>query len=143
VQFGISRAMSILNRRRYEVSESEVGRWLYWEAQRTDEWEGGSYPYATPEYEGTSVRAGLEVIRQHGIVPARTKVPRPVDGIEAYRWAQTCDEVLAALGTPQRDYVELLNSWGRHGYPHRVRMSCEVLERLIREDGEVAIITDR
>ena len=38
--------------------------------------------------------------------------------------------------------VRILNSWGR-GYPHRVWMPDETLQRLIDEDGEVALITDR
>ena len=40
------------------------------------------------------------------------------------------------------DAVRILNSWGR-GYPHRVWMPDETLQRLIDEDGEVALITDR
>jgi hypothetical protein len=38
--------------------------------------------------------------------------------------------------------VRILNSWGR-GYPHRVWMPDETLQRLIDEDGEVALVTDR
>ena len=38
--------------------------------------------------------------------------------------------------------VPLLNSWGR-GYPHVVWMPDAVFDRMIREDGEVALVTDR
>ncbi|HYZ08354.1 MAG TPA: hypothetical protein VE709_07135, partial [Pseudonocardiaceae bacterium] len=35
-----------------------------------------------------------------------------------------------------------LNSWGRN-YPHRTWMPDEVLDRLMQEEGEIAIPTDR
>jgi len=38
--------------------------------------------------------------------------------------------------------VPFLNSWGR-GYPHRTWMPDDVLERLMDEEGEVAVPTDR
>jgi len=47
--------------------------------------------------------------------------PSSTDGIAAFRWATKVDEVLAALGTPDSDFVTLLNSWGK-GYPHETRM---------------------
>lgn len=39
---------------------------IYWNAQRNDEWPGGSYPGASPWYEGTSVLAGLDFIKSIG-----------------------------------------------------------------------------
>src|SRR5687767_6560054 len=47
---------------------------IYWEAQRNDPWEGGSYPGAKPIYEGTSVLAGVKVVHKLG-------------HIKEYRWA--------------------------------------------------------
>ena len=41
---------------------------IYWPAQRDDQWPGGSYAGASPFYEGTSVRAGLEVAQKLGYV---------------------------------------------------------------------------
>ncbi len=41
---------------------------IYWPAQRDDQWPGGSYEGASPFYEGTSVRAGLEVAQKLGYV---------------------------------------------------------------------------
>ena len=53
VGFGISRLASQLNRKLYD------GFWLYHEAQKVDEWPG-------EDYEGTSVRAGLDILRTRG-----------------------------------------------------------------------------
>ena len=47
-----------------------------------------------------------------------------------------------ARPTTRAGAVRILNSWGR-GYPHRVWMPDETLQRLIDEDGEVALVTDR
>lgn len=132
VGFGWSRAMSLLNRTRYDA------RWLYREAQKVDEWEG-------EQYEGTSVRAAADVLRARGhrrMVRGQSREESMDGGIAANRWAQSADEVLRALGTPGRDYVTFLNSWGRE-YPRRVRMPGEVLAKLIEQEGEVAIPTDR
>lgn len=134
VGYGISRLASLLNRVRYDAS------WLYHEAQRVDEWPGEGY-------DGTSVRAGLDVLRTSGhrrvSRNGNVKPPSTEDGIQANRWATSIDDVLAVLGSPERDYVEFLNSWGRDGYPHVVRMPATVLERLRLEDGELGVVTDR
>lgn len=137
---GCSRAMSLLNRRRYEP------RWLYDRCKERD---------GDPSGEGTYVRVGLDVLRTLGHVRAKSgedqglkpgeyddRQPVPGDGISANRWATSAQDVLAALGTSERDYVVLINSWGR-GYPHFVRMPVDVLERLRHEDGEIGIVTDR
>lgn len=142
VQFGTSRAMSLLNRKRYNVAETEVGRWLYWESQKTDEWQGGSYPGASPVYEGTSVRAALEIVRAQGIIPARRATPSPTDGISAYRWARSMDDVLVALGREGQGEIPWLNSWGR-GYPRVVYVPVDVHARLLAEHGEYGLVTDR
>ena len=134
VGFGISRAMSLLNRRRYDA------RWLYHVAQHHDE-----YPQTPPE-EGTSVRAGLDILRNVGHRRVWGNVagwPNPVEGISANRWATNIDEWLLATGWEGADEVPLLNSWGR-AYPHVVWVRVDpVLTRLLREDGEFSIITDR
>ncbi len=57
---------------------------LYWEAQRIDPWPGGSYPGATPAYEGTSVLAGAKAVAALGL-------------IREYRWAFTTDDILRAI----------------------------------------------
>lgn len=132
VGFGISRMASLLNRKRYDA------RWLYHEAQKVDEWPG-------EDYDGTSVRAGLDVLRTRGhrVMRSGKAMPEsPAEGIAANRWITSIDDALAVLGTPGRDYVDVLNSWGK-SYPHVVRMPTTVLERLWREDGEMAVVTDR
>jgi hypothetical protein len=132
VGFGCSRAMSLLNRRRYDA------RWLYRQAQLVDEWSD------TPPEEGTSVRAGLDVLRGQGLPRVRglrVWEPDVREGIAANRWATDIDDVLATLGRPGADEVPWANSWGL-GYPRAVWVPTEVLERLLREDGEFGVLTD-
>lgn len=135
VGFGSSRAMSLLNRRRYDA------RWLYHMAQEIDEWEGTNY-------EGTSVRAGMDVLRLYGharVIGKKVGIIDLAEGISANRWATTVDEVMACLQSPRYEamgMVPLLNSWGAD-YPHLTYMPLETLARLIAEDGEATIITDR
>lgn len=57
---------------------------IYWQAQREDEWEGGSYPGAVPQYEGTSVLAGMKVATELGFY-------------DGYEWGFTDDERVAAV----------------------------------------------
>lgn len=133
VGFGVSRMMTLLNRHRYDA------RWLYREAQKYDEWPGESY-------EGTSVRAGLDVVRDQGHRRVHGDHSQPTsrdDGIREFRWATDVTDVLQTLGTPELDYVTLLNSWGRSGYPHFVRMPAVTLDILRLQDGEIGVVTDR
>ena len=58
---------------------------IYWEAQRIDEWEGGSYPGAVPRYEGTSVLAGAKVLMKLGY-------------LKEYRWAFDLNDLVLAIG---------------------------------------------
>lgn len=95
VGFACSWMMSIFNRRLYDACR------LYQEAQRVDEWDD------TPPGEGTSVRAGLDVLRAlgHWVKPHRAPfadLADPAHGIHENRWATTVDEVRTAiaLGCP-------------------------------------------
>ena len=76
VGFASSWAMSILNRRFYDAG------WLYREARKIDEWPGEAY-------DGTSVRAGVEVLRSvgHKFLHQHTHehAPSIEDGIHEYR----------------------------------------------------------
>lgn len=134
VGFGWSRVMSLLNRKRYNAP------WLYHEAQLIDEWPD------TPPAEGTSVRAGGNILLDKGGITVRSTGefgPYPREGVAAFRWATSWDEVRRTLGIP--DFiggVPLLNSWGTY-YPHKVWLPDEVGERLLAESGEAAIPTDR
>lgn len=150
VEFAKLRMMTLLNRKRYDITS----RWGYYESQKRDYWPGGSYPGATPQYEGTSVDAGMQVLHQFGAVKA---LPRgramtyevaaqrvePVEGIQAYRWATRWDEVRSILGVPDwLPGVPLLNSWGK-GYPKTVILTDAAGERVLNEGGEFAVVTDR
>ena len=95
--------------------------------------------------DGTSVRAGLDILRKRGhcmVNEGRVSPEAIGEGIKANRWARGIDDVLNTLGYKGLDYVDVLNSWGR-GYPHLTRMPATVLERLWKEDGEVGMVTDR
>jgi hypothetical protein len=58
---------------------------VYWEAQKIDPWAGGSYPGASPFYEGTSVLAGMKVLQKMGYVGE-------------YRWAFGLNDLVMAVG---------------------------------------------
>jgi len=58
---------------------------VYWDAQRNDIWPGGSYPGASPFYEGTSVLAGIKVLQRLGY-------------IGEYRWAFGLEDLIMAVG---------------------------------------------
>lgn len=136
--FGHSRALSILRRSTFDAF------WLYDQARKLE----GTYP----EGEGTSNRAVCEVLRTIGIrTQAGTFASRSetedgqaelAEGIAAYRWATTADEVLAALGRPGEEEIPLLNSWGT-AYPKVVYLPAETLERLLKEGGEADVVTER
>lgn len=93
VGFSCSWMMSILNRRRYDATK------LYREAQDCDEY------HDTPPSDGTSVKAALDILRARGHWRYYAGLMRALnlrDGIAAYRWALTVDELRAAIsqGTP-------------------------------------------
>jgi hypothetical protein len=77
-----------LNARPAEVKsipEPWLVKGVYWEAQRTDPWEGGSYPGANPFYEGTSVLAGVKVLQKAG-------------AFQEYRWAFSMNDIIMGVG---------------------------------------------
>jgi hypothetical protein len=147
VGFGCSRMMSLLNRKRYDA------RWLWDWAKSTDEW-----PETNPgDDNGTSVRAAAQVLKALGDVvwdpsyanddwhAREAYKPDVAEGIKAFRWAKSVDDVHSVLANPRADElgaVPLLNSWGP-GYPHRTYLPDAVLAKLIEEDGEIAVPTDR
>lgn len=135
VGYSVSRMATWLNRKRYDA------RWLYAEAQKVDDWPG-------EDYSGTSVRAGLDVLKKLGHRTVRAGVsgpPTAAEGISAYRWSRSADEVIKLLdhsyGT-KAGAIPWNNSWGR-SYPRVVWLPGEVAQRLIDEDGEIAVSTDR
>lgn len=134
VGFSVARAQTWLNRQRYDA------RWIYREAQKIDYWAGESY-------EGTSVRAGLEILRDAGarrVFRGRTHDPDPAHGISSYWWARSVDEILEHFGpyAVRVGAVPLCNSWGLD-YPRTVWLPAEIAQRLIDEDGEIGVLIDR
>jgi hypothetical protein len=100
VGFGCSAMTSITNHRQRllvtgkNLTYRYASRWLYLEAQLIDEWG------ETPPEEGTSVRAGAEILRARGHRRVQSGVAgaeSAAHGVSAYRWAQTYDEVRAAI----------------------------------------------
>jgi hypothetical protein len=148
VGFGWSRCMTILNR-----GQRYAARWLWDRAKETDEW-----PETNPgDNDGTSVRAAAEILVASGHVDwkdsygeddhlSRAKYDADrKDGLRVFRWATSVEDVHRVLGNPRADElgaVPILNSWGE-SYPHRVWLPDDVLDRLISEEGEIAVPTDR
>jgi hypothetical protein len=99
-------------------------------------------------YEGTSVRAGLDILRTIGhqrLIGGYIQAPRLQDGIVANRWATSVADIHDTIKMPLADSlhgVPLLNSWGR-SYPHIVWLADNDLDRLLNEDGECAVVVDR
>jgi hypothetical protein len=64
-------------------------KWLvedvYWNAQRTDPWDGGAYPDAAPHYDGTSVLAGVKQLHKQKL-------------FKSYRWAFGIDDLIMGIG---------------------------------------------
>jgi hypothetical protein len=147
VGFGWSRCMSILNQELY------AARWLWDRGKEGDEW-----PDTNPGDEnGTSVRAAGDVLAKAGHVDWKDEYadddykeregykPGADNGVQRFRWARSVEDVHKVLGNEAADAhgaVPILNSWGR-SYPHRVWMPDDVLERLMSEQGEIAVPTDR
>lgn len=156
VEFAKLRVLSQMNRKRYDITS----KWHYHTDQHRDEWRGCFLGHDGGRYEGTSCRAGLEGLRDRGaILPNYSYSPSfrylpismadgdrlvsPQEGIAEYRWAQSWGDVRAVLNIP--DYlpgIPINNSWGIN-YPHEVILLDEAGERLLRENGEFGIVTDR
>lgn len=145
----------------------------YHQAQREDYWQGGSYPGASPFYEGTSLLAGIKVLQREG-------------WFEEYRWAFGIDDLIRGVGhngpavlginwyqgmyaandkgfikptgrwvgghaildykvNIKEEYFDLHNSWGRTSFgPNgRAKVSFKDTERLLNEDGEAAFLINR
>lgn len=66
------------------VTQILQGKRIYWPAQQDDQWPGGSYTGAVPQYEGTSVLSGVKTAAKLGFYGE-------------YRWAFTLEEAVVAL----------------------------------------------
>jgi len=67
------------------ITDTYAKQNIYWEAQKIDPWDGGSYPGASPFYEGTSVLAGVKVVHKMG-------------WIDSYRWAFGLEDLILGVG---------------------------------------------
>jgi hypothetical protein len=147
VGFGSSRMCSLINRKRYDA------KWLWDLAKSRDHWSDTN----PGDDNGTSVDAAMQVLKALGHVPwsstytdatwQQRDTEKPVygEGVDAYRWATTVDDVRTVLQSSLNDSLQavpFLNSWGRD-YPHITWMPYKVLERLLNENGEIALVTDR
>lgn len=148
VGFGWSRCMTLLNN-----GTMYAARWLWDRSKEQDQWSETN----PGDNNGTSVRAAGDILRKDGHVSWQadfhdddhqgraTYTPEHEAGIRRFRWASSVDDVHQVLGNDRADElgaVPFLNSWGRD-YPHRTWMPDDVLDRLMNEDGEVAVPTDR
>lgn len=99
VEFGIMHSVLSAPKRAASIVSQKVwpNHLIYWPAQGQpkswlptdwsgDPWPGGSYPEATPTYEGTSVLTGLKVGLALGMY-------------KGFYWALTLDEFLQGLGS--------------------------------------------
>jgi len=138
VGFACSRMMSLLNRVRLDAP------WLYYEARKVDDWPGENYS-------GTSVRAALDVLRARGHRRPGATVDDAAQGIVEFRWAASGDQILACLLGPattgQSTHERLqafpvANSWG-DDYPRTVWLPFAAMRRLLDEQGDAAVVTDR
>jgi hypothetical protein len=150
VAFTTIRGGALLNRKRYDPDS------VYKLAQEVyDQWPGS-------DYDGTSMSAGLDVMRLDGLIRVRGGKLSPAgfdpaEGIERNRW--TLDVVDMAQAMHSEIYLSLgrfpmLNSWGNHGrregtrwvglgWPHIVWVPLELVHRLGQEQGEYGVVTDR
>ena len=190
VGFGSSMMMSIRNNlsAKAEGDHRYDPRWLWTEAKKHD-----GFTHTDPN-DGTTVHAAAGVLNTEGHVKVVNNVDQPVslhEGIAAYRWANTIDDIRGAialqlpvaigvnwysnfdqpvskgtflnkeywigqgsLGTvrgghcvciygasDKRQAVAIKNSWGTN-YPLGW-MPYATVSRLLKENGEFVVITDR
>lgn len=145
---------------------------IYWEAQKIDPWDGGSYPGASPFYEGSSVLAAVKVAQKLGY-------------FESYHWSFTFRDALLGIGyggggimgaywtedmySPDKDgfikptgrrvgghafyvnkvslkggYVGAANSWGRgYGKDGFMKIRFDDFEKMLMDNGEMVFPVKR
>lgn len=172
VGFGIGHELAARPSEVIGITESFLKETIYWQAQRTDQWEGGSYPGATPVYDGTSVLAGVKVAQSLGY-------------FDSYRWTFNLRDLILGVGhhgpavlglswhesmfTPDSSgYLNvtgpvvgghcilargvdvknkrflLRNSWGIvWGMSGDAYLTFEAMEQLLQEDGEAVFFLRR
>jgi len=145
-----------------------LARSIYFDAQKIDPWPGGAYPGASPYYEGSSVLAGVTVLRNRGYVPqfrwafglqdlilSVGYMGPAIIGVNWYEQMFNTDRrhfirvggdvtgghaiMVRGVSVPRRAFV-LHNSWGA-GWGHygQAYISWSDMERLLHENGEAVI----
>lgn len=118
-----------------DISTDWLKETIYWGAQKIDPWDGGAYPGAYPNYEGTSVLAGAKMLKKLGYV-------------DAYRWAFTPEAAMLGLGRNGPavigiDWHENMSNLDKNGFAKptgRYQGGHSVLARAINIDkGYVTI----
>ena len=145
---------------------------IYWNAQKIDQWPGGSYPGAEQFYEGTSVLAGAKVLKNKGwisgyywafglndlILGVGYSGPA-VLGVAWYRNMSDTDKngfihasgqmdgghsILCLGVNVEKRFFILHNSWGRSwGVNGRCKISFGDMDKLLKEDGEACFFKGR
>lgn len=119
------------------------GFWLYDEARKRE----ARYPFG----EGTTSRTVCQVLQIKGLrtqvapVQSHDGFDGPVDpklGISAYRWATSAEDICNVLGRPNALALPLLNQWGK-SYPRVVWIPVDTVDRILAEEGEADVVTDR
>ncbi len=148
---------------------NDSARQLYWQAQKIDEWPGGSYPGNIEEtYEGTSVLAGAKAATALGyytgyawafsekdVALAVAHKGPVVIGVNWYemmfepnedgyiwpggQWMGGHCTLLKAINVDE-GYYTVHNSWGKSwGNNGTAKLSRADLAHLLREDGEACL----
>ena len=85
VGFGIAHELAARPSEVAGLTDKFAKEVIYWEAQKIDEWKGGSYPRARPKYEGTSILAGVKVARERGF-------------FDSFRWGFSLNDLVLGVG---------------------------------------------
>ncbi len=151
-------------------------KWLveqvYWEAQKTDPWPGGSYPGASPRYDGTSVLAAIKILHKKNFFKEYRwcfQLKDVIDGIghngpavAGFRWYADMANpdgngfisptgsllgghaiLIKAVNVKQK-FFTIRNSWGKSwGFNGDCYITFDNLEKLLYSQGEVAFLVGR
>lgn len=148
---------------------NQTAKALYWQAQKLDDWPGGSYPGNTDEvYEGTSVLAGAKAATANGyytgyawafseedIALAIANVGPVVIGVNWYEgmydpdydgYLQVSGQVVGGHCTllkginVEEGYYVLHNSWGKSwGNKGTAKLSRDSMATLLADQGEACL----
>ena len=141
---------------------------MYWQAQRDDEWKGGAYPGAAPQYDGASVLDSIKTLRNRGFFDSFYWAFGLQDLIRAVSWVgpavvgmywykemfemRSCGFVhvggkragghgiLCKGVNVEEEYFVLHNSWGASwGRGGDAKISWAEMDQLLHEEGEAVV----